>query len=147
MHKDVIVIKEEVLDALELIAEQQKLTNETFDNYIKKQSETVRESEKKEALRLEAEKKEAEENEDTEEDIEVLEEDTLLSNYEDLYEIYIQNANKHSENQETLITQNNEMIDLMTKSHKSNVEGNWAIVITLIVALGFHYFINQFSKW
>lgn len=46
-----------------------------------------------------------------------------------------------------IVEQQDTIIEQQELISKSVNEGSWVISITIIVALAFHYFVNQLSKW
>ena len=114
--------KNEIIESIKNLELQQEKTNELL---LK-----VAEDEEKTDSELEEETELEEEETDSE-----LEEETELEEEETETEL------------QTLIEQNEIIIEELQEMNQNQIESSWLIALTIIITLGFHYLINQFSKW
>lgn len=110
--------KNEIVDEIKQLHEETKLIRE----YLEEDEET------------DLDKREVQEEEEKDD----------LDNEEDDEELQVINTDE----EEVVILQKlDEINDSINTLNKSVVEGSIVIAITIVVALAFHYLVNQLSKW
>lgn len=122
--------KNEIVDSINELKEEQELTNKILEEQFK--TETVNGTDP-----------EDEEYEDIEK---VNEEDDISHSIQDDKDSIELTDFEESET-EILIEQNEILIEKLEELNHNQIESAWTISIVIVIALGFHYFINQFSKW
>lgn len=120
--------KNEIIESIENVELQQEKTNELLSKFTE---ENIKNDEKKENN---------DEDLEAEEEIELAEEETELEEEE---EIELEEKTEI----EILIEQNEVLIEQLEELNHNLVESSWTISIVIVIALGFYYLINQFSKW
>ena len=129
---DIEKFKNEIIESIENVELQQEKTNELLLKYTE---DKLEDGEKKENDDEDLELEEENEEEGQNETFDETEEDTKVSENDEENELQV------------LIEQNESLIQELQEMNQNQIESSWLISLTIVITLGFSYFMKQISKW
>ena len=122
---------------VELITDEIKTLDESLNNFKDELLENFKDEDIKEKFEDSNSSLELMTTDDNE-----IEENQLIEI--DLLVVQLENINT---NLNTLIEQNDEIVNSIAATNKSNIEGFWVIFISIIISLGLKIFFDNLLKW